>query len=214
MSIKKLVLLASALAAMVAFAVPAVSSATVPQWYDHNTGSEPLEEGEERPLHIEGSLSSKTIAGPTSGPCNVTFTGVAENVAGMAAGRVTNGNINGTAACAVPAIPGCTFEGHVNFAKPWPITGVSVTNQTGIEIKEATFTNTYNAVCQAAGLPATVNASGTATGILTANSVNGESCATFNGHKDDMFVEVGGNPTATEVDIGGNVCVTKPLTLK
>lgn len=205
--LKRMILLASALAALVAFVAPAAASAAAPEWYT-DPGDVTLAGQEE--IHIVGNLTS--TAGFGSGPCAVTFTGVAENENGMAGGAVTAGNINNTESCNT-SLPGCTFIGHVNLngTNSWPITGVEITGEPGIEIREATFTNTYSSFCQSTyGVPAEVSATGTATGIVTTEpNQNGESCVTFDNHPDDMVVE----NTTTAVDIDGEVCVTAPVTL-
>lgn len=211
--LKRMILLASALAALVAFVAPAAASAAAPEWYT-DPGDVTLAEGEEEAIHIVGELTS--TAGFESGPCAVTFTGVAENENGMAGGAITAGNIKNTESCNT-SLPGCTFIGHVNLngTNSWPITGVEITGEPGIEIREATFTNTYSEFCQTTyGVPAEVSATGTATGIVTTElNQNGESCVTFDNHPDDMVVEVGGVHTTTAVDIDGEVCVTAPVTL-
>lgn len=212
MSFKRMILLASALGALVAFVAPAAASAAAPEWYT-DPGNVTLAGNEA--VHIKGELTS--TAGFGSGPCAVTFTGTAKNEAGMAGGSITAGNINNTESCNT-SLPGCTFIGHVNLGggNSWAVTGIEVTGEPGIEIQNATFTNTYSSFCQTTyGVPAEVSATGKATGIVTPElNENNESCVTFDNHADDMVVEVGGVHTTTAVDIDGEVCVTAPVTLR
>jgi hypothetical protein len=203
MTIKKMLLLASMALAAVAFAAPAAAQAS-PEWLLNGATLN----GEEE-FHIEGELSSNVIGSAVvSGPCEVTFTGTAKNVNGMADGAVEAGTISKT--CSVAQIPGCSFEPTLNNlgeGNKWPLTGTTVTGVNAVEIQSASFTNHYNATCVAAGLPATVTATGTATGIVA-----GSECLSFEGHNDDLFMV--SPPTGLQININGEVCLTEgPLTL-
>jgi hypothetical protein len=194
MSFKKIMLLASMAMAAVAFAAPA-AQAMAPEWY-HNGNTL---QGE-APLHVTGELASTVIGGGglISGPCEVTFEGVAENVNGMASGTITGGAIQEECETNVA---GCTITPTLQ-AFPWTVTGVTITGTTGVDISGAQFENHYmGATCP---VPvSTIMATGTATGLV---DVNDHHCLDFNNHTDDMLTHAP-LPTLT-VDILGTVCDT------
>jgi len=202
MSIKKILLLASMALAVVAFAAPAAQAH--PEWYLN----EETVEGEIEEVTLEGSLSS--VAAVTSGPCNVTFEGTVFNENEMAGGVIKKGTIQEH--CPVAGIPGCSFTPTLEIGTGWKITGITVTEGLeAIEIQNAAFDNHYNNVCQAVGLPATVTAQGTATGLVEQTGPGAHRCVTFEGHKDHMKITF--PPVESAVDIEGTVCITKPAGL-
>lgn len=202
MTIKRTLLLAGMALAAVAFAAPAGASAHAPEWYIHTMfGEEKLPGFAE--LHVEGNQSSKIVGGGMliTGPCEITLEGTVTNEAGMAGGSIIKGKPQEECETSVA---GCTVTPKLaNF--PWKITGVTVTGTTGAEVNGITLTNQYMGTCP---VPAqTINAAGTATGI-----VNSPSTTTFENHPDDLFLEP---PLPTlRLDILGEVEIAAPLTLK
>jgi hypothetical protein len=103
--IKKIMLLASALAALVAFAVPAVASAG--QWTDNGTI---LTEGQKITQSYEGFLQFNTGPTGTFG-CDVTIT-IETN--GPTAGQVTAFNPTTATCIGTIAFKGCKLIGHTS----------------------------------------------------------------------------------------------------
>jgi len=197
MLLRKMLLLAGTALAAIAFAVPAAAQAEAPEWLTEPGGATLLGEAQ---LHMAGELSWKSGA-LTSGPCAVTFEGVAKNEKEMAAGQLESGE---SLSHPCPTnLPGCTVTpDFANFN--WAITGVTVTGELGLEIRSVTSTATYPAFCQSTyGLPKEVSTTGTATGLVEAN----EECISFEGHQDDLFIEVGGQHTGNKVDLEGVLCI-------
>jgi len=196
MSFKKIMLLASMAVAAVAFAAPA-AQAMAPQWY--HGGEAPITGTQA--LHVTGSLSSNVVGSPLiSGPCTVTFEGTASNVNGMASGSITGGNISPS--CETNT-EGCTIVPTLQ-AFPWTLTGITVTETTGVEITGAQFENHYvSAEPGDCPVPVTtIMATGTATGTVEANP----KCISFENHVDAMQTHAP-LPTLT-VNILGTVCDT------
>jgi len=208
--LKKMMLLAGMALAAIAFAAPAAQAEPV-EWYLHTgPGEEETLEGTEE-IHAEGALTSHAKITPTftftTGPCNVTLEGTAENVEGMASGAITGGSISGFP-CKTN-LPGCTVKGASVSNFNWPLTATTNGSDT-VDIENVTFTNVYNG-CAAFGIPAESSAKGTVTGEATTEpNENGESCINLNSHVDDMVGEGSNAP----VDITGEICITNPLTLK
>jgi hypothetical protein len=190
---KKMLLLAVSAMSLVAFAVPAAAQAEAPLWL---TEGSPITTAEE--LHVVGELTSVSSTGLETGPCAVTFSGTAENANGMAAGRITAGSV--AAPCATNK-PNCSATAvTLNIPEGgWNLTGTTVTEETGVEIQNASFTNHYNSAANC-GLPVTaVTATGTVTGIVDENG-----CLSFEEHLDEMNAFGG----LVKVDIQGVVCDT------
>jgi hypothetical protein len=208
MTIKKMMLFASALAALVAFAAPAAASAHL-QWY--TDPGNVLLEGEEE-LHVVGELSTSVPAsGLVNELCPVTFTGTASNTGpeGAAHGVLNGGNVNEGEECATNvSFAGCNVEeATLNFGTSgWTLT---TSTPDHVTIDNATFTNFYTAGCAAFKIPHVVPASGSVEGTLTNNAgPNGEDCISFE-ESTGLAVE-GGGPAVT---LDGEVCITLPLTL-
>jgi len=205
MSFKKIMLLASMAMAAVAFAAPA-AQATAPEWY--HGGVKVGGQANAKTLHVTGSLSSEVVGtGFESGPCEVTFSGLAWNENNMADGEITGGSFH-THTCETN-VEGCTITPTLqNF--PWNITGVTITPGatppakagSGIEIQGAQFENHYiGGTCP---VPvSTIMATGTATAYVDTNS---NKCLDFENHIDGMQTHAP-LPTLT-VDIRGTVCDT------
>jgi len=206
MTFKKIMLVASMALAAVAFAAPA-AQAEAPEWWDMSFGTEETLESE-RTVRLTAELSSIVVGSAlVSGPCHINFEGTAANFAGMATRPLEAAAIQEH--CNT-SIPGCTFTSTLNIGAGWPLTGLTVTGEEAVEINEASFTNHYNATCQAYGVPATLAFSGTMTALLDEKAPTGE-CITFEEHLDDMFIN--GNPLAPRVDILGTACIEAPYTL-
>jgi len=211
MSIKKMMMLAMSLAALVAFAAPAAASAHL-EWYESATPEDVTLEGEAE-LHIVGALeTSVPSTGLVNVSCPVTFSGTASNSGpeGAAHGAITEGSVNEGGECATNlSFAGCNItKVSLNFGeKGWTLTSATPDH---VIIDDATFVNHYNSVCQNVfGLPSTVPATGTVEGTLTNNAgPNGEDCVSFE-EAGGLAVE-GGGPA---VILDGEVCITLPLTL-
>jgi len=205
MSFKKIMLLASMAMAAVAFAAPA-AQATAPEWY--HEGTKVGGEAEAKTLHVTGKLSSNVVGSPlVSGPCEVTFKGLAWNENNMADGVITEGSFH-THTCETN-FEGCTITPTLQKF-PWDVTGVTITPGTedegkGLEITPAQFENHY--ISDEPGdcpVPvSTIMATGTATGYVDAAD---NKCLDFENHIDAMQTHAP-LPTLT-VDILGTVCDT------
>jgi len=186
--LKKMMLLAVAAAALVAFVVPASASADV--WTDnHNT----LEEGQTANQSFEGVL--KFFAGPTTTfACNVTVEIEAEGPSG---GRVTKFNPTTTECEGTGGFAGCELEADSsNISEGWNIniasTPILVTASSGnITIHneyagcaapdtDLAFTSITVTPTQVEGTITKLSISGTATnGAVAAGSVTPESSLTL-----------------------------------
>ncbi|HEX3240944.1 MAG TPA: hypothetical protein VHR18_12535 [Solirubrobacterales bacterium] len=180
---KKLTLLAMAVGALVALAVPAAASANL-MWD---------KAGE---IHIEGELSTQN-AGPTliNGPCPVTFEGSAANIGGVAGGQIESGE---GGPCGTN-FGFCEIEKVELGALPWELT---TSTPDFVTIHGATFTNYYSAGCAAISLPAKVSATGTVTG--TVHLEDEEQCITFT-NAEGLTLEANNAP----LTLNGEVCITK-----
>jgi len=209
MSIKKMMMLAMSLAALVAFVAPAAASAHL-EWYESATPEDVTLEGTAE-LHVVGELSTSLPSGLVNEPCPVTFLGTASNTGpeGAAHGVLTEGNVNGGGECETNLTPlGCNIESvSLNFgANGWTLTTATPDH---VIIDNATFANHYSAGCEAFGIPRFVPASGSVEGTLTNHAgPNGEDCISFE-EAGGLAVE-GGGPAVT---LDGEVCITLPLTL-
>jgi len=195
MTFKKIMLLASMAVAAVAFAAPA-AQAMAPQWY--HGGANPITGTQA--LHITGNLSNTVIGGGgfITGPCEVTFEGTASNVNGMASGSITGGTISPECETNVE---GCTVITTLQ-AFPWSLTGVTVTDTTGVEISGVQFEYHYIGGAACPVPVSTIMATGTTTTTVEANP----KCLSFENHTDAMVTHAP-LPTIT-VDTLGTICDT------
>jgi hypothetical protein len=157
---------------------------------------------------VIGEIGSQVVGSAlTNGPCEIEFEGTAKNEAGMASGQIEAAVV--LSAPCPSNLPGCTFNPDIsNFN--WPITGVEVTGEPGLEMKNATYTNTFTTFCQTQyGVPKELSVTGTITGI-----VEGAECLTLEGHQDDLFIEnAAKEDTTTKINLEGGVCI-EGLTLQ
>jgi len=209
MTIKKMTLLVSALAALVAFAAPAAASAHL-QWYT-DPGNTLLSGSHE--LHLAGELSTSIPeTGFVEESCPVTFKGTASNsgTEEAAAGVINEGSVNGGGECATNLSGlGCNVnQVGLNFgANGWTLTTATPDH---VAIDSITFTQHYSARCQELGIPAEVPTAGSVEGTLTNNvGPNGEDCVSFE-EAGGLAVE-GGGPAVT---LDGELCIALPLTLQ
>jgi len=196
MTLKKIMLVAGMAMAAAAMSAPA-AQAHAPQWY--HEGNVLGNQGNGKALHVQGELASTVIGGGMiTGPCEVTFEGEAWNENGMADGVITGGEIQEECETSVE---GCTVRPTLlNF--PWDLTGITVTEQTGLEITTVEFENHYIGGCP---VPVTTFvATGTVTGIVDGSDPR---CIDFENHTDAVQIHVSGLPTLT-IDILGTVCDT------
>jgi len=200
MSIRKILLLASAVLALAALSTPGLAQAD-PRWREAIEGP-PIKEGEHRELHLEGEIGIDFLGTATMPKCAITFGGLAVNENKMAEGLITN-----LASGACPTIlPNCTFEPTIG-AQNWPVTGTTkiTGSQTGLEIKEMTIVLDFSPGCAAFGLPAQESIAGTATPTSCVPE-----CLNFEEHKDDLKLEKIG----TSVNLTGFLTMTPPLVLE
>ena len=204
MSIKKMMLLASALSAIVAFAAPAAASAHL-EWYT-DPGNVTLTGTAQ--AHFVGELQTSVPAsGLVNEFCPVTFAGSASNNANGAHAFITEGSVETPCPTNLSAF-GCEVE-EVTFnlgENGWTLT---TTTPDIVQIHEVTFTNVNTAPCAAFGLPHEVSTAGTISGTLTAEAgPEGEDCVDFN--------EEGGlklEANNVNVRLEGQLCLALPLTL-
>src|SRR4051812_4393942 len=125
MSIKKMMMLAMSLAALVAFAAPAAASAHL-EWYESASPEDVTLEGNAE-LHIVGELeTSVPSTGLVNELCPVTFAGTASNTGsgGAAHGVISEGSVNGGNGCATNlSFAGCNITSvGLNFgANGWTL---------------------------------------------------------------------------------------------
>jgi hypothetical protein len=193
--LKKMMLLAAAVTALVAFAAPAAASAD--QWYTDTLGGE--ETVTEDEVHFQGTLTA--TAPGTALTCGVTAVVDVSNPGGVATGETTSAAIlapatgcqgvfgGGLFSC--PITNGIASAGHINVA----------TGATGVEIEEASFIDFFPSTCPAGTVIA-------AEGPLTGTWNNTGSCIEFS---NDGDLET---PTGTAVTVDGRLCeTTETLTL-
>lgn len=215
--LKKLMLLAMAVGALVAFSA---SAAQADEWYTHVEGQDvTVGLGPENAHEAEftGELSSTALGGIVkSGDCEVhalvnVWNEESEDGSVTGTGEVTNFTITTNPPCPVtssnpeivPLPEGCVIEKATSEDFPWH---VSVLPETGIAIgdenKPANFTNFYS------GCTPPLPPSATAEGVATGTAVNGEGevCIVF-ANAGDLSGALG------PVTIDGEVCAPN-LTLK
>ncbi len=218
MTIKRMLLLLSAMAAFAAFVAPA--QANVFWTSDGNTEQGTTLPNEEEPTVIQGRgpITSTSESGLVSGACNTSGSGMVWNGSEteMGEGQVTDFNI--TTPCATN-VPSCTLVNATASAEPenaWPVT---LTTTDTVDIYNVTFTNTYEgAGCALAGVPHQVSATGTVTGTLENINTRIDEQQPFymavrvnlNNHVDDMEVEVGGKHVGVGVDLQGSFIIERP----
>lgn len=199
---KKLMLLAMAVGALVAFAVPAMASAD--KWVTDETGGGSIGTTTETADEVEFTGALSSTSGPvTSGPCEVHALVDVWNVNGTdATAEVTDFTI--TTRCPVtsplPIIPpGCELAEASSEGVPWH---VDIDDETNVTITGANFTNVYDPLCTPP-LPETATAEGDATGEFVNRTTGGttEGCIVFNNAGDLVTV-----PGGTPVTINGEVC--------
>jgi len=197
MTFKKIMALGAMAMAAVAMSAPTAQAMT-PQWY-HNGA---ILEGQAA-LHITGKLSTTIIGGGglISGPCEVTFAGEASNVNGMATGTINDGIISPVCETNVE---GCTIKPTME-GFPWTLTGITVTETTGVEISKVQFTTHY--ISKEPGdcpVPvSTILKTGTMTGQVESTNLK---CITFENHTDSLVTHAP-LPTLTG-DVLGTLCDT------
>jgi hypothetical protein len=205
MSIKKMLLLLSALAAFVAFAAPAAAQAES-AW----TSNGVLIGGPEEQTTVEGTgtLQTQAVGSPLVSTAEVHVHGFLWNGGVHGEGVIdefviTPGTTN---------LPGCSFNGtnstkggNEGREEEWPITLTTENPETGthgVDISNVTFANDYSEFCQKTyGLPARVPASGTVSGDYN----NATGCIEFI-QAGSLAVE-GGGPAIT---LNGQVCLEDP----
>jgi hypothetical protein len=197
--LKKITLLAMAVAAFAAFAAPSMASADF--WY---TGDERLGGFEERDnVHFTGTLSSTKKGLKIS--CNATANVTLWNEEATGTGEVDELNLTAETegGCTVGVlvapntyadVSGCHVKQATTEKFPWH---VNVLEGTGIDIENANFTNEFNG-CAALGIPNgfKAGAEGTVTGQVEGGCI--------------IFNESGDMP---ETKIDGSLCSTEPLHL-
>jgi len=195
--LKKITLLAMAIAALVAFAAPSMASADF--WYTDDVQLGGFEERDN--VHFTGTLTS--TKGPLKISCNATSNVTLWNTDETGTGEVDSLDLTedpiGTGGCTVGVLigPGTYADVtgcHVTATTkefPWHIT---VLANTVIDIEEANFTNEFNGCGPALKIPngTKIEARGTVTG-----QSDGGNCITFNNSGD-----------IPETGIDGSLCTT------
>ena len=182
--LKKMMLLAMAVGALVAFAAPA---AQADEWY---TGEETIGTTTQTGDAVEFTgLLKFTLGNNTLGPCLVHAQTILWNDNGNATGEVVGFQITGP--CDVQVHPNAVFPtafcsatptAQVSAEEPWH---VNIDGETGVQILGANFTNHFSAGCQSIGFPSTITATATEAGATAqaVNRVTGEEdelCLVFN----------------------------------
>jgi hypothetical protein len=211
MNVKKMLLLVSAVVALVAFAAPAAAQAAY--WY--TDPGEGLLGTEEEKLTFDGTGElSTTVTGVTIGPAVVHLHGDIWNdfTTEMGEGAITDFVITAPAGGIPTNLPGCTAttatnnttDAEGNPFEEWPITlstPVEEGKPAGVAISNITYTDHFNHQCQTFGLPATLPVAGTLTGSIS----SGSDCILFVA-AGDLQTENGSDDVATN----GEVCLTDP----
>lgn len=185
--IKKMLLVASAIAAFAAFAIPAAAQATEYHEFYHHGGGTITED-----TTIEGLAELTSVANGVfaTGPAEVDIHGFVNNEEGMGVGVLDIVHATAPETGIPTNLPGCvatsattsTFEGTEGRAEEYPLT---IETPDVLVISNVTFTNHYNNVCQEKfGVPATVSATGSVTGTIISPE-----CVEFNTRKDHLFTE-------------------------
>lgn len=196
--------LATAIGALVAFAIPAVASADA--W---TLNGEPVGTSTAKGVTVDGtgSLSATmTIPGGIKlelGSCEVHYHGtvwnevVEEELVGH--GEINDFEITTGGTCKVWVLNGpngttgtllCNMSASTNTESPWTIK----TSGALVAVEGANFANFFNAGC---ALGPGISASGTATGVFSGESIS------VNGSTDDMTTSTG-----LSVDLDGSVSLT------
>jgi len=188
MRLKRMLLLVAMALGAVAVAAPAAQG-DAPEWYHGETKVT----GEEE-LHLEGSFSWTPEGSFFSGPCALTLKGTGSNVAGMAAGTITDAEIQNTCETSVPTCNvSKTLEGF-----PWSLTGATVTDLSGVEINGVQYTVHFEGTNCPVPLP-TLTITGSITGL-----VDEEGCLSFEEHRDDLHLTI----APIVIDVRGKLCDT------
>jgi len=192
--IKKITLLAMAIAALVAFAAPSMASAA--EWKTSETPVGGLEEADA--VHLTGTLTS--TKGPLKISCNATSNVSVWNE-GAGVGSVESLTLTadpvGTAGCTVGVlvapntyvdVTGCHVTPSTE-AFPWAVT----TAGANVTIHGANFTNEFNGCAGSLGIPngTSIKAEGNVVGVAEGNCIN--------------FNQAG---EIAEVKIDGGLCAT------
>jgi hypothetical protein len=192
---KKLILLASAVAALAAFVMPAAAQAEE-QWETNgNVITEPTT------VEFTGPLTS--VGAITSGPCTVHIEATIDNSSGTGGGVINHVEITTPGeGCPTTLTPvnNCRVEDATNTTTTeeaeWPI---KATGGGAVDISTVSFTNHYSAPCGEFGIPATV----TATGELETAYNNGSQCFELN-----ESGPLATNPNVGGVTVNGEACNT------
>lgn len=205
--IKKMMLLAMAVGALVAFAAPSMASAE--EWATNGT---PLggttNTGD--PIHFTGTLSSTKGAAKIS--CNATANATLWNAGGKGTGEATltlSEDPVGTGGCTVAVnfgggyvdITNCHVEPRANGVN-WTVT---TKGETEVDIDNVSFTNTFRGTgCINIGIPSgtEITDTGVAEGAFEINE-EGEACLAFSN----------GGTFAGGSKIDGSVCTAGALEL-
>ncbi|HSK38779.1 MAG TPA: hypothetical protein VK943_03340 [Arenibaculum sp.] len=195
MTIKKMLLLLSAVAAFTAFAAPAAKAES---WWTTDPGGGVLP-GPGNPTTFTGTGDLSTTRGFTTGPAEVHVHGFLWNGPEHGEGVIVGLDITGP----VPTtLPGCTAEATNNteIGAEWSLT-LETEAESAIEIEDATFTNHYSQFCQETyKLPATVPATGDVTGTYN----NETRCIEF---VNDEGLAVEGTGGTAKIALNGEVCL-------
>lgn len=170
MTIKRILLLLSAMATFVVFAAP-VAQASNQFW---TSGGEKIG-GEEEAVEVEGTgfLSSST-GGLTTGPCTVHTRGPIWNGPTMGEGLITAFTITATHEKPCPTnIPPCVLATASSNASPTNALPATLTTNGLTHIAELKVTKRYTN-CGAVGIPDNfpINLSGTVTGVFGEERIN------------------------------------------
>jgi len=190
MTIKRMLLLLSAMAAFVAFAAPAAQAN--PEWYNEGVtiaGSETVE--------ASGPITSEALGGAFKTPAEVDFHMFLSNPEGHAHGVIDEATITVAEGGNPTNLPGCSLVAGTTTASPenpWTVT--TATTDPEVTIDNVTFQNHYSSGCAAFGVPSTTAAAGQVTG-----TVEGE-CIVLN-KSGDLKNEANAQP----VTLTGEVCL-------
>ncbi|HSK49695.1 MAG TPA: hypothetical protein VK889_04275, partial [Solirubrobacterales bacterium] len=164
MTIKKMLLLLSAVAAFAAFAAPAAQAES---WWTTDPGDVVLGD-ENSPTTFTGTGELSTTRGFTTGPAEVHVHGFLWNCPEHGEGVIDVLEITAPEGGIPTTLPGCTATQATNnteIGAEWSLT-LETEAESAIEISGITFTNHYSKFCQEtsplpATVPATVDVKGT-----------------------------------------------------
>lgn len=194
MTIKRMLLLLSAMAAFVAFAAPAAQASG--QFWT-GTGGPLGDETEAHTFEGSGFLSSST-GGLVTGPCEVHAHGFLWNGAEMGEGYIDSFEITATheKPCKTNFTVSlncvlATASSSASEANPWPVT---LTTNGKVDISNVTFTNRYTG-CEALGIPDNfpISAGGTATGTAENEEITFVNAGHLKKHLDGGAVTIDGS---------------------